>query len=245
MLKWALIITMLFAAIFAGRIAYRLVPSEDPRPLPAALISFDSAAGRQLLSEADALADYDDMAEHFEAQKLTSFCGVASSVIVLNALDRDVSQLSLFNERASEVRPAWQVALNGMTLEIISEIIASHGVSVATQYADTSSVAEFRRTVIRNLSEEDDYVLVNYQRGALGQDRVGHISPIAAYDEETDRVLVLDTASYKYPHTWVPLDDLFQAMMPSDAESGVARGWVEVGNDVRTAQSARGSLVGR
>jgi hypothetical protein len=34
-------------------------------------------------------------------------------------------------------------------------------------------------------------VIVNYLRMALGQERGGHISPLAAYDAETDRFLAL------------------------------------------------------
>ena len=48
-------------------------------------------------------------------------------------------------------------------------------------------------------------MLVNYQREVLGQRRVGHISPVAAYDQASDSVLILDTATYNYPATWVPL----------------------------------------
>ena len=79
-----------------------------------------------------------------------------------------------------------------------------------------------------NLEEPGDFILVNYQREVLGQRRVGHISPIGAYDAETDRVLILDTASYNYPPTWVPLTQLYSAMAAIDPASGRARGFVEV-----------------
>ena len=82
--------------------------------------------------------------------------------------------------------------------------------------------------MIRNLSTPGDYLVVNYQREVLGQNKVGHISPLAAYDRETDTVLILDTASYSYPPTWVPVADLFAAMATTDRSSGKSRGFVEV-----------------
>lgn len=239
MRKWinrVLVFSVVLIVAFFVVVAFSLVPSEDSQPLPEFLISAKTAEGQQILQDADALADYDEMAENFESQKLTSFCGVASSSIVLNALGKDVSQTSLFNDEASEVRPIWQVAVRGMTIQVLAEILESHGVEVATSHADASDLEEFRQTVIRNLSSEDDYMLVNYQREELGQSRVGHISPIAAYNAETDRVLVMDTAAYKYPHTWVPLEGLFGAMTTIDGESGISRGWIEVRNHVPYAE---------
>ena len=44
---------------------------------------------------------------------------------------------------------------------------------------------------------------MNYLRKAIGQERGGHISPLAAYDAKSDRFLILDVARYKYPPVWV------------------------------------------
>jgi len=53
---------------------------------------------------------------------------------------------------------------------------------------------------------------VNYLRRSVGQERGGHISPLAAYDAEADRFLILDTARYKYSPVWVTAADLFAAV---------------------------------
>jgi hypothetical protein len=52
---------------------------------------------------------------------------------------------------------------------------------------------------------------------------------LAAYDRDSDKVLILDTAGYKYPPTWVPVDLLFSAMSMTDTSSGETRGFLEVG----------------
>ena len=71
-------------------------------------------------------------------------------------------------------------------------------------------------------------LLGNYQREVLGQGRVEHISPIGAYNSESDSVLIMDTAAHKWPHTWVPVDELFAAMDTIDGASGQSRGYLLV-----------------
>jgi hypothetical protein len=59
----------------------------------------------------------------------------------------------------------------------------------------------------------------------LNQTGSGHFSPIAAYDSESDQVLILDTARFKYGAHWTKLELLFQAMGPIDTDSGKSRGY--------------------
>ena len=71
-------------------------------------------------------------------------------------------------------------------------------------------------------------MIINYSRQEIGQGKVGHISPIAAYESKSDMVLILDTASHRYPHTWVPINRLFKAMKAFDTSANQTRGLVEV-----------------
>ncbi|MGB6297273.1 MAG: phytochelatin synthase family protein, partial [Rivularia sp. (in: cyanobacteria)] len=56
----------------------------------------------------------------------------------------------------------------------------------------------------------------------------GHISPLAAYNKETDRFLILDVSRYKYPPVWVKAEDLWKAMNTKDSVSDKTRGFVLV-----------------
>jgi hypothetical protein len=69
-------------------------------------------------------------------------------------------------------------------------------------------------------------LIVNYSRRAVGQSGDGHFSPIGALHAATDRVLVLDTARFKYPPHWIPVELLFSAMTKEDPATGQARGWL-------------------
>jgi glutathione-S-conjugate glycine hydrolase len=89
----------------------------------------------------------------------------------------------------------------------------------------------FRDHLVQYLSKPNGHVVVNYLRKSLGQERDGHISPVGAYHKDKnhkdkDMVLILDTANYKYPWTWVPVEDLWTAMAQVDKDSGQARGYV-------------------
>jgi hypothetical protein len=207
---------------------YRLVPTDNPQPLPPGLISLATTEGQDLLDGAEGGADYPPLAGSFETQALTSFCGVASAVTVLSALGVETTQRDFFTPAVNEVRPRWRVVLTGMPLDDLAGLIAAHGPGAVSRHADTFGVDDFRAAVAANLAQAGDYLLVNYQRGTLGQDATGHISPIAAYDADTDSVLILDTASYRYPMTWVPLSRLYEAMRTVDPETEAFRGYVEV-----------------
>jgi hypothetical protein len=231
--KWLLGSAAIVLATVAGGGGFAwwaLQPRIEPLPLPDGLIVVTEPAGAHLLETAQFTLDHAPLSRHFESQRLRSYCGVASSVIVLNALGRRLDQSSFFDTDSADVKPQLAVMISGMTLAEIAAFLSAHDAAVEVHYADAMGIDALRDIVRKNLETADDFILVNYQREALGQRRVGHISPIAAYDDAADAVLILDTAAYNYPPTWVPLARLHEAMATVDAASGRSRGLVEVYN---------------
>jgi hypothetical protein len=218
---------LVLATGFAGFVWWILQPRVEPQPLPAALVEADSEEGRRLLATAgDYLADYPALAKAWRPQQLASYCGVASGATILTALGQPTTQDAFFTPAAARVRSRMAVTFGGMSLSELAGLLAAHGLEISTAYAAGSTPAEFRAAVMENLASSGDFMLVNYQREVLEQGRVGHISPLGAYHRESDRVLVMDTAAHKYPHTWVPLEALFAAMNEVDAASGRSRGFL-------------------
>ena len=85
----------------------------------------------------------------------------------------------------------------------------------------------FRKEASAYLGQPGHFVLVNYFRNALGQQKGGHFSPVAAYDKEADRFMILDVARYKYPPVWVKAEELFAAMNTKDSDNmDKSRGYV-------------------
>ncbi len=217
-------ITLLFVAAIWS-VAFR-APSLHRLPLPSTLISTESPAGAQLLSQSAFTADNADLHRFFESQSRAAYCGVASSVIVLNALHHGetLSQATVFPNTSSELRTTF----GGMTLAQLGDLLRANGADVALTYAADSSIDAFRTTAEQNLQTPGDFIVVNYERAALGQVESGHISPLAAYDAKSDRLLILDVAAYKYPPVWVATADLWNAMNTIDATSGRTRGYATV-----------------
>ena len=227
-LKIVGVIILVLPLAFAGYVVYRLLPKELNLTLPEGLVANGSREGQALLSSADYLADYPKLLEVWEGQELISYCGVASGVIILNALGKPTNQFSFFNDDTDAVRSRLQVTFGGMSLVELAELLTAHGMDVTKMHGDELTIEEFRQVVSSNLAREGDYLLANYQRQVLGQGRVGHISPLGAYDSSSDRVLIMDTAAYKYPYTWVQLEALYAAMQEKDSSTDRARGFVEV-----------------
>ena len=91
-----------------------------------------------------------------------------------------------------------------------------------------SGADAFRSVARQNVATADHFLLVNYQRAAMGQGEIGHITPIAACNVKTDRLLILDVASYRYPPVWVSTEALWNAMNTVDPASGRTRGFAVV-----------------
>jgi hypothetical protein len=216
--------------------------SAETLPLPETLIALSSEEGSALLFDADARADFAPLVEEFVTQVNPAFCGPASISMVLNALDlpRPPSEMTLglglfdqenlFNASTEAVKPRDEILRGGMTLDELGGVLAAYDLAVSVQHAADTDLDAFRETAVAALGDDDSFVLVNYLRSAMGQEKGGHISPLAAYDAETDRFLVLDVSRYKYPPIWVDAATLYGAMNTPDADNGgKSRGYLTVG----------------
>ena len=228
LLKIALVILLVLPFALAAWVWSMLQPEPQSLELPDGLIAVDSAVGQAVMAGADCDVDFAALAENWQAQELVSYCGVASGVTVINALGEQATQYDFFNGDTDAVRTRLQVTFGGMSLPDLAGLLEARGMEVEATHGDELSVAELRERIAANLCRAGDYMLANYQREALGQGRVGHISPLGVYNSVTDQVLVMDTADYKYPYTWVKVADLHAAMQEQDSASGRARGIVEV-----------------
>jgi Phytochelatin synthase len=75
------------------------------------------------------------------------------------------------------------------------------------------TLASLRHTLSANEASDQDIVLVYFDQGVLTGDWDGpHISPIAAYDEETHQVLIMDVDREWYVPYWTSDTKLLEAM---------------------------------
>ncbi|MEL6353767.1 MAG: phytochelatin synthase family protein [Cyanobacteria bacterium J06627_28] len=214
----------------------------QPLPLPEHLTDLTSPTGQTLLQESEAQTDFLPLMSQYVTQENQAFCGIASMVMVLNSLgvpapnapewNRDYfTQENLFNAQTEAIIPRERIARQGLTLEEVTSILASYPVEVARYHGSDVSLDQFRQLVATNLAEPNNFVVINYLRRSIGQESGGHISPLAAYDADTDQVLILDVSRYKYPPVWVEVEALWNATNTIDSVSGLSRGLVTVSFD--------------
>ena len=138
--------------------------------------------------------DFQPLSAYIETLKRPAYCGVASSVMVLNALGskrqgyRPLTQDTFFDGQTQNIRSSYAVTFSGMTLDELASLLRSHNVKVEVYYASETTLNQFRAQAKANLTRSGDYIIVNYQRSVLGQGKSGHISPLAAYHEQSDLV---------------------------------------------------------
>ena len=120
---------------------------------------------------------------------------------------------------------------NGVSLDELGKLAATSGaeVSVHRPTDEGTTIDNFRSTILSAVRmEEEAFLITSFCRASLGQTGGGHFSPIGAYHESTDSVLVLDVARFKYPPYFVQLQDLWTATEEVDEATGQTRGWLRL-----------------
>jgi glutathione gamma-glutamylcysteinyltransferase len=189
----------------------------------------------------------------YNTQSQRSYCGLSTLAIILNAFRIDPSRLLETPQRwytedlLHSCRPLELVEKIGITMEVFQCLALRNGANceITRPKDDNKDYVNFHKAICCSCTGNEDkenvygafverenqheVVAVAYDRYSLDMlglaPGIGHYSPVGAYDKETDSVLVLDVARYKYPPHWVPIQLLFKAMLPVDQETGKSRGY--------------------
>jgi len=138
------------------------------------------------------------------------------------------TQSNYFTSDVVKIISPQTVLQMGMTREQMAETLVAQGVRAESIAGDTLNDESLRTLLQKALLDDGQFVLANYLRANLGQVGGGHWSVLAAFDAQSDRVLILDVAKYKYPPAWVNISTLRQAIATIDTTSNKARGLVIV-----------------
>ncbi|KAJ3273820.1 hypothetical protein HK104_004221 [Borealophlyctis nickersoniae] len=204
------------------------------RDLPSHLTSFTSADGRRLFKEciaSNTAEIYFSLSGNFTTQSEPSFCGLGSLAMVLNALCIDPGKKwkgvwRWYSDTMLECcRPLGDISKNGVTFTELACLARCNGLRVESKRADQVTKEEFLSDLQRCCGSEDTHMIVSFSRKALGQTGDGHFSPVGAYHPDENKVLVLDTARFKYPSYFCDADLLYEAMKGIDKVTGLPRGY--------------------
>lgn len=208
------------------------------RPLPEACIAFASEEGKNIFMEAlmsGHMNCYFRLASQFRTQDDPAYCGLATLIMVLNALEIDPGRVwkgpwKWYHEDMLDCCvPVELVKKQGITFDEFICIADCNSIDTRAVRVDkNASLEDFRNLVMRMTKKEDRFLIVSYSRGMMNQTGDGHFAPISGYHPGRDLVLILDTARFKYPPHWVSLPQLFEAMKALDSATGLPRGYVEM-----------------
>lgn len=213
--------------------AYQLLLSRDNKAVEGVASSFPFASHYFLLNQG------------MEAQINQAYCGVASSVALLNSL-RGLVELphnpiyhpyayaTQYDDAFNECTDAHVIHHNatfdgilnapfGLNLQAAKAFLECHlndkEWSVEAHHIDPTimSLDQMRDLLIRALHDPmASRVMINYHRATVGQIGGGHFSPLGAYSSSQDAFLVLDVAKYKYPPAWISAAQLYRSMATVD-----------------------------
>lgn len=132
-----------------------------------------------------------------------------------------------------------QAKETGISFDTFKCLAKCQGLDVRAIRGSDSTVDEFRNVVKQICSNPasldfpnpTSFLIVSYTRKVIGQTGTGHFSPIGAYDEASDQVLLLDTARFKYGPHWIKLELMFEALLPIDDTTGKSRGYMVLSLD--------------
>lgn len=118
----------------------------------------------------------------------------------------------------------------GMDIEDLQKMLKIHGASSklvnVNEYSE-KNVDGFRELLKSTLNSDKKFIILNYDhsyKGLMG----GHFSPVAAYDEVSDSVLILDVAAHRNPWVWINTSDLYHAMNTKNYAQTAYRGYLVI-----------------
>ncbi len=118
----------------------------------------------------------------------------------------------------------------GLDIDELQKMLKIHGVKSklvnVKKYSD-ENLDDFRKLVKEIVNSDKEFLILNYDhsyKSLMG----GHFSPVAAYDEKSDSVLMLDVAAHRNPWIWVNLSDIYHAMNTKNYSQTAYRGYLVV-----------------
>jgi len=227
------------------------------RILPSTCVAFNSIEGKRQFESAlhhKGLRSFFALMEQFTTQSEPAFCGISTLVMVLNSLAVDPRRVWkgpwrwYSEEMLNCCMDLEEVKEVGITFDIFACLARCQGLQVEKHFAQDHTLQAFRIAINRACVETENsnlncLLVVSYSRKTVKQTGDGHFSPIAAFDEASDQVLILDTARFKYGAHWVPVTLIFEAMLPIDKDTQKSRGYVLLSFEQESNKDALRSMI--
>jgi hypothetical protein len=153
---------------------------------------------------------------------------------------RLINETNFFNETTDKVLDRRTISMKitkkdgsfggGIDIDELQKMLKIHGVKsklVNVEKFSDENLMGFRNLVKEVVNSNQRFLVLNYDhsyKSLMG----GHFSPVAAYDEKSDSVLILDVAAHRNPWIWINLSDIYQAMNTKNYAQSAYRGYLIV-----------------
>ncbi|MDX2083059.1 MAG: phytochelatin synthase family protein [Rickettsiales bacterium] len=150
------------------------------------------------------------------------------------------NETNFFNHKTDEILDRRAISMKvtkedgsfggGIDIDELQKMLKVHGVKsklVNVEKFSDEKLEDFRKLVKEVVNSDKEFLLLNYDhsyKGLMG----GHFSPLAAYDEKSDSVLMLDVAAHRNPWIWINLSDIYHAMNTKNYAQTSYRGYLIV-----------------
>ncbi len=91
----------------------------------------------------------------------------------------------------------------GFQLHQFAELLSEHGAKVEFKEVMIFNASIDKQKMLNALKADGTYLVVNYARCSVGQKGGGHISPVEAYDQNSDTFLILDVNKTDLMWHWI------------------------------------------
>mgnify|MGYP000265277610 CR=1 FL=1 len=123
----------------------------------------------------------------------------------------------------------------GIDIDELQDMLKVHGVksklTIVEKYSE-ENLAKFRDLVKEIVNSDKEFLILNYDhsyKSLMG----GHFSPVIAYDEQSDSVLMLDVAGHRNPWVWINISDIYHAMNTKNYAQTSYRGYLVIKNKIK------------
>lgn len=153
---------------------------------------------------------------------------------------RLINETNFFNETTDKVLDRKTIIMKktkadgtfggGIDIDELQKMLKIHGVKSKLTNVEKFSdenLNDFRELVKKVVNSEKEFLILNYDhsyKSLMG----GHFSPVAAYDEKSDSILMLDVAAHRNPWIWINLSDVYHAMNTQNYAKTAYRGYLVV-----------------
>ena len=153
---------------------------------------------------------------------------------------RLINESNFYNEATDKVLDRRAISMKvtkkdgtfggGIDIDELQKMLKIHGVKsklINVEKFSEENLAAFRTLIKEVVNSDKEFLVLNYDhsyKSLMG----GHFSPVVAYDEKSDSILMLDVAAHRNPWIWINLSDVYHAMNTQNYAKTAYRGYLVV-----------------